>query len=97
MSLGRIGGFVSATDHSCAAWSNSLTNERSGRSKIGFLVLLDRRGCCPAASALTRAASGDIQNSVALIAWSATLDLLETPIDQWFTSTGPQRLPSQVG
>ena len=97
MSLGRIGGLVSGADHSCAAWSNSLTNERSGRSKIGFLVMLDRLGCCPATSDMVRSASGDIQNAVGLIAWSLNFDLLETPIDQWLTSTGPHFLPSQVG
>src|SRR3954462_14962318 len=97
MSLGRTGGVVSGAGPSCAAWSNSFTKERSGRWKIGSLVMLLRLGCWPATSDMIRSAVGDIQNSVSLRAWSLALDLLETPIDQWLTRTGPHFLPSQVG
>src|SRR6266487_4388610 len=97
MSLARTGGLVSGSDHSWAALVNSRTKERSGRSNTLLSVMLARRGCWPATSDMMRSASGPIQNSVSLIAWSLYFDLLDTPIDQWLTSTGPHFLPSQVG
>src|SRR6267142_2167458 len=97
MSVGRTGGLSSGTDHSRAAWSKSFTYARSERSNKEFFATLARLGCWPATSPITRSASALIQNSVAAIACSLTLDRLETPIDQWLMNAGPQRLPSQVG